>query len=124
MGLSESEKRVLEELERNLYENDADFARKTKSKIDQVSLRGANSPAKVIAGALLAVIGISILVFAAITQLPPVGVAGFLVMLFGLLMASASASAKTGAPSAGTTKKPAKQQGSFFEDRWNRRTED
>jgi hypothetical protein len=122
MGLSESEKRVLEELERNLYENDADFARKTKSKIDQVSLRGANSPAKVIAGALLAVIGISILVFAAITQLPPVGVAGFLVMLFGLLMASASA--KTGAPSAGTTKKPAKQQGSFFEDRWNRRTED
>ena len=122
MGLSESEKRVLEELERNLYENDADFARKTKAKIDQVSSRGANSPAKVIAGALLAVIGISILVFAAITQLPPVGVAGFLVMLFGLLMASATA--KTGTQSKGASKKSTKQQGSFFEDRWNRRTED
>ena len=38
--------------------------------------------------------------------------------------ASASASAKTGAPGTGSAKKPAKQQGSFFEDRWNRRTED
>ncbi|MBP6043271.1 MAG: DUF3040 domain-containing protein [Rhodoluna sp.] len=122
MGLSESEKRVLEELERNLYENDADFARKTKAKIDQVSSRGANSPAKVVAGALLAVIGISILVFAAITQLPPVGVVGFLIMLFGLLMASASA--KTRPATASSTKNPRKQQGSFFEDRWNRRTEE
>ena len=122
MGLSESEKRVLEELERNLYENDADFARKTKAKIDQVSSRGANSPAKVVAGALLAVIGISILVFAAITQLPPVGVFGFLIMLFGLLMASASA--KPGSARSGSAKKSPKQQGSFFEDRWNRRTEE
>lgn len=122
MGLSESEKRVLEELERNLYENDADFARKTKAKIDQVSSRGANSPAKVVAGALLAVIGISILVFAAITQLPPVGVIGFLIMLFGLLMASASA--KPGSAKSGSAKKSPKQQGSFFEDRWNRRTEE
>ena len=122
MGLSESEKKVLEELERDLYANDANFARKTKATIDQVSAPGANSPAKVVAGALLAVIGISVLVFSAITQMPPVGVVGFLIMLFGLLMASASA--KTGSQGKGSDRKQAKRTGSFFEDRWNRRTQE
>jgi F0F1-type ATP synthase assembly protein I len=118
MGLSESEKRVLEELERNLYAEDASFAKKSKAKIDRAGQSGANSPAKVVAGVLISVIGISILVFAAITQIPPFGVAGFLVMLFGILMASATAKV------ASTTNKASEKtrSGTFFEDRWNKRS--
>ena len=50
MGLSESEKRVLEELERGLYAEDAAFERKSKAQIERIDAPGANSPAKVIAG--------------------------------------------------------------------------
>lgn len=117
MGLSESEKRVLEELERNLYADEPGFAKKTKAKIDRASY--SNSPSKIVAGALLAVIGISMLVFGAITQVPAFGVAGFLVMLFGILMASATAKAPKLKP--GNPVRPAK--GNFFEDRWDKRTD-
>lgn len=120
MGLSESEKRVLEELERNLYAGDADFAKKSRAKIDRVSATpGQNSPTKIVAGALIGVIGVSILVFAAITQIALFGVVGFLVMLFGILMASATR--KVDQVSGQKPAKPA--SGSFFEDRWNKRND-
>jgi len=79
MGLSESEKRVLEELERGLYAEDAAFERKSKAQIERIEAPGANSPSKVIAGSLIAVVGISILVFGAVTQVALFGVLGFLV---------------------------------------------
>jgi hypothetical protein len=124
MGLSESEKKVLEELERGLYAEDAAFARKSKAKIEQIEAPGANSPSKVIAGSLIAVAGVSVLVFGAITQVALFGVAGFLVMLVGILMASATGGR---GPSAGGEKaaRPAAKPGpaSRFEERWNRRTE-
>jgi hypothetical protein len=122
MGLSESEKKVLEELERALYADDEAFARKSKSQIDKFSEPGANSPAKVIAGSLLAVMGISVLVFAAITQIVLFGVVGFLIMLVGILIASATGRQpkpkQQGKP--GSTKKA---EGSFFEKRWDNRSE-
>lgn len=124
MGLSESEKKVLEELERGLYADDSAFERKSKAKIDRIDSPGSNSPAKVIAGSLVAVAGISVLVFGAITQLAVLGVIGFLVMLVGILVASAS-----GTPVAreGSAKKPndstKPSRGSKFEERWNKRTE-
>jgi hypothetical protein len=120
MGLSESEKRVLEELERNLYAEDASFAKKSKARIERAGQPGANSPAKIVAGALISIMGISVLVFAAITQVPIFGVVGFLVMLFGILMASATT--KVVATAKKSQAKP--RSGSFFEDRWNKRTED
>lgn len=122
MGLSESEKKVLEELERALYADDEAFERKSKSQIDKFSQPGANSPAKVIAGSLLAVIGISVLVFAAITQITLFGVVGFLIMLVGILIASA-----TGGQAKFTkntkSEKAEKTKGSFFEKRWDNRSE-
>jgi predicted lipid-binding transport protein (Tim44 family) len=124
MGLSESEKKVLEELERGLYAEDAAFARKSKARMEQIQAPGANSPAKVIAGSLIAVVGISVLVFGAITQIALFGVAGFLIMLTGILIASATGST---APSAGadTKARPAPKPGpvSRFEERWNKRTD-
>jgi predicted lipid-binding transport protein (Tim44 family) len=124
MGLSESEKRVLEELERGLYAEDAAFARKSKAQIERIEAPGANSPAKVIAGSLMAVVGISLLVFGAVTQFVVFGVAGFLVMLIGILIASATGGrsmrpAKSQKP--GAVDKP--NRSSMFEERWNKRTE-
>lgn len=115
MALSDREKQVLEELERNLLAEDAKFARKTK--LRQPGLK--NSPAKIVAGALVAVIGISVLVFAAISQVAAFGVAGFLIMLFGILMASSSGGAK---PQTGPKPSRSRQSG-FFENRWDKRSD-
>lgn len=124
MGLSESEKRVLEELERGLYAEDAAFERKSKAQIERIDAPGANSPAKVIAGSLLAVVGISILVFGAVTQVAAFGVVGFLVMLVGILMASATGGSTARSAKAQKAPKADKPGGSsMFEERWNKRTE-
>jgi hypothetical protein len=124
MGLSESEKKVLEELERGLYAEDAAFARKSKARMEQIQAPGANSPSKVIAGSLIAVVGISVLVFGAITQVSLFGLAGFLVMLVGILIASATGDR---ARPIGAEKKsrsePKPGPSSKFEERWNKRTE-
>lgn len=124
MGLSESEKRVLEELERGLYAEDASFARKSKAQIERIEAPGANSPSKVIAGSLLAVVGISILVFGAITQVALFGVLGFLVMLFGILIASATNRPIDSAERPKRARpEPKASPSSMFEERWNKRTE-
>lgn len=124
MGLSESEKRVLEELERGLYAEDAAFERKSKAQIERIDAPGANSPSKVIAGSLLAVVGISILVFGAVTQVAAFGVVGFLVMLVGILIASATGGSTARSAKAHKAPKADKASGSnMFEERWNKRTE-
>ncbi|MEN9749171.1 MAG: hypothetical protein RL149_249 [Actinomycetota bacterium] len=115
MALSDREKQVLEELERNLLADDANFARKAKLRQPGMD----NSPAKIVAGALLALIGVSVLVFAAISQVAALGVVGFLVMLFGILMASSNNGAKPRVRAKAAKSKP----GSFFEDRWDKRSD-
>ncbi|MFM6977337.1 MAG: DUF3040 domain-containing protein [Micrococcales bacterium] len=116
MGLSENDKKVLEQLERDLLGADDSFARKMSAG----KPKATNSAAKVIAGALVALIGMSLLVFAAIAHLVAFGVAGFLVALTGLLVASANPGSRIGTS---TTKKPkpTKSSGSFFENRWEQR---
>lgn len=119
MGLSENEKQVLEELERALYAEDASFAKKTRTRLSGVEGSASNSPAKIVAGALLATMGISILVFAAISQVALFGVVGFLVMLFGILIASATQKSPARLPN----KAQPKQKGSYFQERWERRSD-
>jgi hypothetical protein len=117
VGLSEYDKKVLEQLERDLTGGDDAFARKMSPKM----VRPANSAAKLIAGALVALIGMSLLVFAAIIHLVVVGVAGFLVALAGLLVASANPVGRsTRRASVEKGSKP-KTTGSFFENRWDKR---
>ena len=110
MGLSEYDKKVLEQLERDLMAGDDSLARRLGSK------KNSNSAAKLIAGALVAVVGLSLLVFAAITQLVVFGVVGFVVALTGVLIASAN---PAGRAQKSTNQKP--QRGSFFENRWENR---
>ena len=118
MGLSEYDKKVLEQLERDLIGGDDAFARK----ITQGQAKPTNSAGKLIAGALVAIVGMSLLVFGAITQVIVFGVIGFVVALAGLLIASANPSGQA-TPSARAAKRPTKRQnsGSFFENRWDQR---
>ncbi len=116
MALSEQEQRLLEEMERGLYETDASLA-------NRLANPGAPTPRRIIAGAALAIVGLSILVSAVSLQVSALGVLGFLIMLGGLIAASstaktnpkAAAKPKTqGAPTKTTAK-------SFFEQRWDKR---
>ena len=114
MGLSEREKRVLAEMERELF---------GASTIDP-KLRPANSVRKLVAGILISIIGLSVLLFAAISGLVWIGVVGFCIALFGVLAASANpASRGKSGPRGSSNPKtgPKASGGSFFADRWDRR---
>jgi len=115
MGLSEREQQLLDELERGLYASDSSLAHK-------LGRPGARSPKRIIAGAALATIGLSLLVVAVMLQFALFGVAGFLVMLAGLILATSSN--HTDAPAGANKAKPKAEKSertSFFEDRWNKR---
>lgn len=114
MGLSEREKKLLEELERGLIEQDSSFA----SKVDRVG----NPAVRVIGGALLTIIGLGVLLTGVFIQFAPIGVAGFLVMLAGLVVATSNIqlpdiSTKL-TQSGPATPGPGRN---FFEDRWDKR---
>jgi hypothetical protein len=118
MALSEHEKKMLEELERTLYEDDAKFA-------ERVATARPSSAPRVVGGVLSVVIGISVLLFAAIAHIVIVGAVGFVLMLLGLALATSGHTSKPGGqqnqkPSQPKPEKPA--GGSFFEDRWNNRS--
>jgi predicted lipid-binding transport protein (Tim44 family) len=117
MALSEHEQKMLDELERGLYQSDANF-------VNRVSSASGKSPAsRLVGGALLALIGISLLVFAVIIQLVVFGVIGFLFMLLGLVLASSnwSSSALTADSKPQKKKTNIQSPRNFFEDRWDRR---
>jgi hypothetical protein len=114
MGLSEREQKLLEELERGLMEGDSSFAAKAQ--------RVGNPAGRVIAGALLAIIGLGVLVTGVFIQFAAIGVVGFLVMLGGLVLATSNLQLPE--MPTGLTKPGSGQSGpgrSFFEDRWDKR---
>lgn len=117
MALSEREQRLLDEMERGLYESDAALASKLNS-------AKVTSPQKIVGGAALAVIGISVLVTAVVLQATVLGVVGFLIMLAGLALASSKSSnlGATSRPTGQNSKSmPAEGRRGFFEERWDRR---
>ena len=119
MGLSEQEQKLLDELERGLYASDSGLAQK-------LGKPGARSPQRIIAGAALIIIGLSLLVVAVILQVALFGVGAFLAMLAGLVLATSSNPqnpAAGGKPRASNNKPtgPAAPGKSFFEDRWDKR---
>lgn len=81
MPLSEQEQRLLEEMERSLYHNDADFVAAVSPR------RGRPSYGVVLAGILLGIVGVATLVLGVVLHQPLVGVLGFIVMFAGVLMA-------------------------------------
>ncbi|GAB3265773.1 DUF3040 domain-containing protein [Nocardioides dilutus] len=145
MPLSEEELRLLEQMERALVEEDPKFA----STLRGTSLRRSARRRAILAGAVF-LAGVTILMTGAITQMPFIGIAGFVVMLGsatvaltairGQQAASAPADPRTAMhPSrgfavidGGRTSRPRRQRrtsaghGSFMErmeERWRRRRE-
>ncbi|WP_349898217.1 DUF3040 domain-containing protein [Parafrigoribacterium soli] len=81
MPLSEQEQRLLEEMERSLYHNDADF-------VGAVSSRGGRrNYTTIVVGILVGILGVAAIVTGVAIRLPIIGVAGFVVMFVGVLVA-------------------------------------
>ena len=74
MALSENEQRLLEEMERNLLQEDASLDQKLK-RVGSVN----RSAGKLVAGVLTMIAGIGLLIFAVATQVTFMGVVAFIV---------------------------------------------
>ncbi|MFT2751176.1 DUF3040 domain-containing protein [Clavibacter sp. Sh2088] len=123
MPLSEQEQRLLEEMERSLYHNDADFVATVSGR------RSRPNYTMVVVGVLVIVLGIAALAAGVITKLAVIGILGFAIMIVGALLifsprgtvADASAPSAPRAPGRGTGKRP--NSSSSFMDRINERWE-
>ena len=140
MSLSEHERKVLEQLERDLYEGDAQFAKRMGAEKEKLAAAKAGSPKRIIAGGAVALAGIAVLIQALILRYPIFGVVGFALMVIGLWLATAqfgrlnriangkgaagSGSSGGSTRAAGKTSSPADGKTSFtefFERRWDQR---
>lgn len=120
MPLSEQEQRLLDEMERNLYQNDADF-------VASVRGRGRVNYTALVAGVLVAVLGVAILVVGVVLRQPIIGVGGFLVLFAGVLVAFGSprrglaAAPRPGGGKRGRTGSSPAGFMNRMNDRWERR---
>ncbi|MCJ1711368.1 DUF3040 domain-containing protein [Clavibacter michiganensis subsp. phaseoli] len=123
MPLSEQEQRLLEEMERSLYHNDADFVATVSGR------RSRPNYTMVVVGVLVIVLGIAALAAGVITKLAVIGILGFAVMIVGalLIFSPRDAAAGESSPSSprasgrGGGKRPASS--SSFMDKINERWE-
>ena len=123
MPLSEQEQRLLDEMERSLYHNDADFVATMGSRTG-----GRPNYTSLVVGILIAVLGIATLVTGVIVQQPLVGVLGFAIMFAGVLIAitprRSGGKPHAKRPSSGPTKRTRRSSGGFMDslgERWDRR---
>lgn len=121
MPLSEQEQRLLDEMERNLYRNDADF-------VAAVSGRGRPNYRSIVLGVLLALAGIGGLIAGVALQFLIVGIIGFAVMFAGVLLAITPAKRARAAsgPTAHAPRStaPRRSNAGFMDrlnERWDRR---
>jgi len=120
MPLSEQEQRLLEEMERNLYQNDADFVATVSQR------RGKPNYTIVAVGVLVVLAGIAVLIGGVMSRLAFVGILGFIVMFAGVLIALAPP--RSAAPTAQRGRQAsAPRQSSFMDglnDRWDKRQDE
>lgn len=121
MPLSEHEQRLLEEMERSLYQNDADFVAKVGGGGGKPSYRS------VVLGILLGVIGVAGLLVGVFVQIAIIGIAGFVIMLAGVLLAIAPSRRGPQPPpeaAAGNAQRAKAAQPGFMDklnERWDKR---
>jgi hypothetical protein len=120
MPLSEQEQRLLEEMERNLYQNDADFVATVSQR------RGKPNYTIVAVGVLVVLAGIAVLIGGVMSRLAFVGILGFIVMFVGVLIALAPPrKVSTSVPRGRASSAP--RQSSFMDglnDRWDKRQDE
>ena len=126
MPLSEQEQRLLDEMERNLYRNDADFVSTVGNR------KGRPSYRNIAIGCVVTIVGAGALVAGVILQQPIIGIIGFAAMLVGVMVAispgkgSASSDPRSAFPGASSGSKP-KASVSFMDrmnSRWDKRQDD
>ena len=83
MPLSEHEQRLLDQIERALYQEDPKFA----STVRQTDLR-THMKRRLVKAALVLVVGFAVLITGAVVQQYLVGIAGFAIMVAALLLLS------------------------------------
>jgi hypothetical protein len=118
MPLSEQEQRLLEEMERSLYHNDADFVATVGARQGRPSVR------TIIVGILIGILGVAVIVGGVVLHQPIIGVAGFVVMFGGVLMAISS---PRRAAAAAQPRTNTRQKASFMDrmnERWDKRQDD
>jgi hypothetical protein len=81
MPLSEQEQRLLEEMERSLYHNDADFVAGAAGR------HGRPTYTRIVTGVLVGVVGVATLIAGVGVRIPVIGVLGFILMFVGVLVA-------------------------------------
>lgn len=110
MALSDDERRVLEEMERQL----------TGANVVTVRApRRANIKLAII-GVVVLVAGIGVLLSGVVTQTPALGVVGFGVMVLGMFLILNRRGEQSDAPPRGNSTPPSPRS-SRMEDRWQRR---
>ena len=117
MALSDRELRLLAEMEAALASDDPRL-QSTLSGGDTATLIRKAPRSLFLAGGLI-LTGIAILFSGLISQIAPIGVAGFIVTLVGLLMALRSLSVKSPSPRAA---RPKRSLNDRLQERWDRRS--
>lgn len=128
MPLSEQEQRLLEEMERSLYQNDSDFVARVTRR------QGRPTYTSITLGVLGALVGVAVVILGLVFKAPVIGIIGFVVMLAGVLFAlrpgMRAPKAKTpraGKPTTGGALRPSQGgNGSFMDrmnDRWDKRND-
>ena len=112
MPLSEQEQRLLEEMERSLYHNDADFVAAVTSH------QGKPTYSAIVGGVLVGVLGVAVLITGVIIRQPLVGVLGFVVMFVGVLLAITPRGTRLSRANAGIP------FGQDSDDRWGNRPDE
>jgi hypothetical protein len=116
MPLSEHEQKLLEQLEKQLHEDDPKFA----SQMGSVPGRSW-STRHLVMGVLATLAGVLLLLVGVSTQIIIVGVVGFVVMGGGVYFATMRSSAVGKARAAGRKGKPRSSFMSNLEQRWDER---
>lgn len=129
MALSEREQQLLAQLEQQLNADDPQFA----SQMDARPVRPTFSTRAIVLGAVLAVIGLGVVIGGVMMNFVPLGVVGFLIMALGVYWASTRGAGKPkeeadseSKPSSGPSPKGAKSKSSSgfmrnLENKWDER---
>lgn len=116
MPLSEHEQRLLDEMERSLYHNEAD---------DVTTVGGGRARPNYTAialGIIAGVIGIALLLVGVVSRLPIIGLIGFVIMFAGAMFAIAPPRRLTVRSATSTRRRPGFMDS--LNERWDRRDDE
>ena len=125
MALSEQEQQLLDQLEKQLNEDPA-FASTMTDRHPAVTPTGKTSPRNMVIGALVAVLGLGVIIAGVATKLILLGVLGFIIAAGGVYFATTTPRGTWGAPANPQRGTPTKKPGSSrfmqnLEDKWDKR---